>query len=198
MLALGGGVVGDMTGFAAACWLRGIGVVQVPTTLLAMVDASIGGKTGVNHPRGKNLIGAFHQPRLVVIDPLTLNTLPVREFRAGMSEVIKYGVIGDPELFSRMEHTEDLSDPSAMDQAMLHDILVRSDAPRGVSLDASGRYPPLALGPRRPGDRGRRGAKLTRLPGGSIPVRPTPGVAVAAGCSLELARATPPLRACAP
>ena len=126
MLALGGGVVGDMTGFAAACWLRGIGVVQVPTTLLAMVDASIGGKTGVNHPRGKNLIGAFHQPRLVVIDPLTLNTLPVREFRAGMSEVIKYGVIGDPELFSRMEHTEDLSDPSAMDPAMLHDILVRS------------------------------------------------------------------------
>ena len=126
MLALGGGVVGDMTGFAAACWLRGIGIVQVPTTLLSMVDASIGGKTGVNHPKGKNLIGAFHQPRLVVIDPLTLNTLPVREFRAGMAEVIKYGVIGDPDLFSRLEEASDLSDPAAMDPTLLHDILVLS------------------------------------------------------------------------
>ena len=126
MLALGGGVVGDMTGFAAACWLRGIGIVQVPTTLLSMVDASIGGKTGVNHPKGKNLIGAFHQPRLVVIDPLTLNTLPVREFRAGMAEVIKYGVIGDPDLFSRLEEASDLSDPAAIDATLLHDILVLS------------------------------------------------------------------------
>ena len=126
MLALGGGVVGDMTGFAAACWLRGIGIIQVPTTLLSMVDASIGGKTGVNHPKGKNLIGAFHQPRLVVIDPLTLNTLPVREFRAGMAEVIKYGVIGDPDLFSRLEEASDLSDPAAMDPTLLHDILVLS------------------------------------------------------------------------
>ena len=126
MLALGGGVVGDMTGFAAACWLRGIGIVQVPTTLLSMVDASIGGKTGVNHPKGKNLIGAFHQPRLVVIDPLTLNTLPVREFRAGMAEVIKYGGIGDPDLFSRLEEASDLSDPAAMDPTLLHDILVLS------------------------------------------------------------------------
>ena len=126
MLALGGGVVGDMTGFAAACWLRGIGIVQVPTTLLSMVDASIGGKTGVNHPKGKNLIGAFHQPRLVVIDPLTLNTLPVREFRAGMAEVIKYGVIGDPDLFRRLEEASDLSDPSAIDPKLLHDILVLS------------------------------------------------------------------------
>ena len=94
MLALGGGVVGDMTGFAAATWLRGIGVVQVPTTLLAMVDAAIGGKTGVNHP-AENLIGAFHQPKLVLIDPDTLATLPQREFRAGMAEVIKYGILGD-------------------------------------------------------------------------------------------------------
>ena len=103
MVALGGGVVGDMTGFAAATWLRGIQVVQVPTTLLAMVDASIGGKTGVNHPRGKNLIGAFHQPRLVLIDPSTLNTLPEREFRAGMAEVIKYGILGDTALFEELE-----------------------------------------------------------------------------------------------
>jgi len=103
IVALGGGVVGDMAGFAAATWLRGIALVQVPTTLLAMVDAAIGGKTGVNHPGGKNLIGAFHQPKLVLIDPTMLNTLPEREFRAGMAEVIKYGVIGDPELFTDLE-----------------------------------------------------------------------------------------------
>ena len=103
IVALGGGVVGDMAGFAAATWLRGIAVVQVPTTLLAMVDAAIGGKTGVNHAGGKNLIGAFHQPRLVLIDPTTLATLPEREFRAGMAEVIKYGVIGDADLFAQLE-----------------------------------------------------------------------------------------------
>jgi len=103
IVALGGGVIGDMAGFAAATWLRGINVVQVPTSLLAMVDAAIGGKTGVNHPQGKNLIGAFHQPRLVVIDPDVLATLPVREFRAAMAEVIKYGVIWDAGLFERLE-----------------------------------------------------------------------------------------------
>jgi 3-dehydroquinate synthase len=103
IVALGGGVVGDMAGFAAATWLRGIGVVQVPTTLLAMVDAAIGGKTGVNHPGGKNLIGAFHQPIMVLIDPTCLATLPEREFRAGMAEVIKYGVIGDAALFADLE-----------------------------------------------------------------------------------------------
>ena len=126
MVALGGGVVGDMTGFAASTWLRGIAVAQVPTTLLAMVDAAIGGKTGVNHPRGKNLIGAFHQPKLVLIDPEMLSTLPTREFRAGMAEVIKYGVIGDPNLFRMLERADTLSDPAAMPMQLLNDILVRS------------------------------------------------------------------------
>lgn len=139
MLALGGGVVGDMTGFAAACWLRGIRVIQVPTTLLAMVDASIGGKTGVNHPCGKNLIGAFHQPSLVMIDPLTLRTLPAREFRAGMAEVIKYGVIGDPELFERLEQAEDLSDPGRMTPELLQTILERSAQAKAAVVAADER-----------------------------------------------------------
>ncbi|MEM6445616.1 MAG: 3-dehydroquinate synthase [Cyanobacteria bacterium P01_D01_bin.123] len=103
IVALGGGGVGDMAGFAAATWLRGLSVVQVPTTLLAMVDAAIGGKTGVNHPGGKNLIGAFHQPRLVWIDPAVLATLPAREFRAAIAEVIKYGVIQAPDVFEFLD-----------------------------------------------------------------------------------------------
>ena len=102
-IALGGGVVGDITGFAAASYMRGIHFVQIPTTLLAQVDASIGGKTGINHPAGKNLIGAFHQPDAVVIDTATLNTLPDREFNAGMAEVVKYGAIMDPALFDWLE-----------------------------------------------------------------------------------------------
>ena len=114
IVALGGGVVGDMAGFAAATWLRGIAVVQVPTTLLAMVDAAIGGKTGVNHPGGKNLIGAFHQPKLVLIDPQVLATLPEREFRAGMAEVIKYAVIGDDELFADLEQAAALNPQGAL------------------------------------------------------------------------------------
>ncbi|NBO83303.1 MAG: 3-dehydroquinate synthase, partial [Betaproteobacteria bacterium] len=129
IVALGGGVVGDMAGFAAASWLRGIAVVQVPTTLLAMVDAAIGGKTGVNHPGGKNLIGAFHQPRLVLIDPACLATLPPREFRAGMAEVIKYGVIGDGELFAQLEQAgEQLASMEALPPALLQTILERSAA----------------------------------------------------------------------
>jgi len=102
ILALGGGVVGDLAGFVAATYLRGIRFIQVPTTLLAQIDSSVGGKTGVNHLLGKNLIGAFHQPALVIIDPATLDSLPPRELRAGLYEAIKYGVIGDPRLFQRI------------------------------------------------------------------------------------------------
>lgn len=103
VIALGGGVVGDIAGFAAACYMRGVAFVQVPTTLLAQVDSSVGGKTGVNHDKGKNLIGAFHQPQLVLIDTDTLNTLPERELEAGLAEVIKYGAICDAEFFAWLE-----------------------------------------------------------------------------------------------
>ncbi|HIK54571.1 MAG TPA: 3-dehydroquinate synthase [Synechococcales cyanobacterium M55_K2018_004] len=126
IVALGGGVIGDMAGFAAATWLRGINFVQVPTSLLAMVDASIGGKTGVNHPHGKNLIGAFHQPRLVVIDPQVLATLPAREFRAGMAEVIKYGVIWDAELFAALEAAQRLDQQRYVSADLMQMILTRS------------------------------------------------------------------------
>jgi 3-dehydroquinate synthase len=103
MVALGGGVIGDLAGFAAAIYARGIPFVQVPTTLVAQVDSSVGGKTGVNHRLGKNLIGAFHQPRLVLIDPNLLRSLPRREWIAGLAEVIKYGMITDEEFFSYLE-----------------------------------------------------------------------------------------------
>jgi len=103
IVALGGGVIGDLAGYAAASYLRGIDLVQIPTTLLAMVDSAVGGKTGVNLPKGKNLIGAFHQPSLVCIDTDTLTTLPPREFRAGLAEVVKYGVIADPRLWDTLE-----------------------------------------------------------------------------------------------
>jgi len=114
-------VVGDITGFAAACYQRGINYIQVPTTLLAQVDSSVGGKTAVNHPLGKNMIGAFHQPRCVISDTDTLVTLPDREYRAGFAEVIKYGLIRDPEFFLWIEeHLEDLlaRDPVAQTQAI--------------------------------------------------------------------------------
>ncbi len=103
ILALGGGVVGDMAGFAAAVYQRGVPFIQMPTTLLAMVDSSVGGKTGVNHPLGKNMIGAFHQPRAVIIDTDTLSTLPERELSAGLAEVIKYGLIRDVDFFNWLE-----------------------------------------------------------------------------------------------
>ncbi|MEN9225894.1 MAG: 3-dehydroquinate synthase [Thermostichus sp. HHBFW_bins_43] len=126
LIALGGGVIGDMAGFAAATWLRGIPFVQVPTSLLAMVDASIGGKTGVNHPQGKNLIGAFHQPRLVWIDPTVLKTLPRREFVSALAEVIKYGVIQAADVFEFLEDRPKLSRYDDFAPADLHHLLVRS------------------------------------------------------------------------
>ena len=117
VVALGGGVVGDMAGFAASCYQRGVPYVQVPTTLLAQVDSSVGGKTGVNHPGGKNLIGAFHQPSAVLADTSTLATLPVRELRAGLAEVIKYGLICDAPFFDWLEANMDAllaADPTAL------------------------------------------------------------------------------------
>ena len=126
VVALGGGVVGDMAGFAAASYQRGVSFVQVPTTLLSQVDSSVGGKTGVNHPGGKNLIGAFHQPILVLADTRTLASLPPRELRAGLAEVIKYGLICDAEFFAWLEtHMEELL---AGDSAALAHVVHRSCA----------------------------------------------------------------------
>ncbi|MDZ7645341.1 MAG: 3-dehydroquinate synthase [Woeseiaceae bacterium] len=121
VVALGGGVVGDIAGFAAACYMRGVPFIQVPTTLLAQVDSSVGGKTGVNHPRGKNLIGAFHQPRLVLIDTDTLATLPERELRAGLAEVIKHAAIADAGFFAWLEANMPAlrrREPQALQQAI--------------------------------------------------------------------------------
>ena len=121
IVALGGGVIGDLAGFAAACWMRGIAFVQMPTTLLAMVDSSVGGKTAVDLPQGKNLVGAFHQPRAVVVDTGTLATLPERELRAGLAEVIKYGALGDAAFFGWLEqHVDALlaRDPLLLAQAI--------------------------------------------------------------------------------
>lgn len=123
LVALGGGVIGDMTGFAAACYQRGIDFVQIPTTLLAQVDSSVGGKTGVNHPQGKNMIGAFHQPRAVVIDIATLRSLPMRELRAGLAEVVKYGLICDAAFFEWLESNADkliAGDSAALAYAIHH------------------------------------------------------------------------------
>jgi 3-dehydroquinate synthase len=123
IVALGGGVVGDLAGFVAAAYLRGIAFVQVPTTLLAQVDSSVGGKVGVNLPAGKNLVGAFYQPRLVLCDLSALATLPARQLRAGLAEVIKYGIIRDAALFARLE--KDLESLLALDPAALADIVAR-------------------------------------------------------------------------
>jgi len=130
VVALGGGVVGDMAGFAAACYQRGVPFVQVPTTLLAQVDSSVGGKTGVNHPGGKNLIGAFHQPSAVFADTNTLNTLPDRELRAGLAEVIKYGLIVDQAFFDWLEgHADRLlaRDPAALAHAIKRSCEIKAE-----------------------------------------------------------------------
>lgn len=123
IVALGGGVVGDLAGFAAATYLRGIPFVQVPTTLLAQVDSSVGGKTAIDHPRGKNLIGAFYQPRLVLVDTETLSTLPQREFNAGLAEVVKYGVAIDSVFFEYLEHNN--AGVLTMDRDCLTRIILR-------------------------------------------------------------------------
>ena len=123
VIALGGGITGDVAGFAAATYQRGVAVLQIPTTLLAQVDSSVGGKTGVNHPQGKNLIGAVHQPQAVLIDTATLATLPPREFAAGMAEVVKYGLINDPGFFAWLEANRDgirAHDPALLAEMIAH------------------------------------------------------------------------------
>jgi 3-dehydroquinate synthase len=129
LIALGGGVVGDMTGFVAATILRGVPFVQIPTTLLAMVDASVGGKTGVDHPAGKNLIGAFHQPLAVLCDVNTLRTLPARQFRSGLAECIKHQIIRDADAFAMLEqrlaHTLQLS-PHDLVELVAHNVAIKA------------------------------------------------------------------------
>lgn len=130
LIALGGGVVGDMAGFAAASYQRGISFIQIPTTLLAMVDSSVGGKTGVNHPLGKNMIGAFHQPSCVLIDTDTLRTLPDRELSAGMAEVIKYGLIRDPAFLQWLDENMQrllARDPEALTEAIFRSCQHKAD-----------------------------------------------------------------------
>jgi len=141
LIALGGGVVGDITGFAAACYQRGVHFIQVPTSLLAQVDSSVGGKTAVNHPQGKNMIGAFHQPQAVLVDTEVLRTLPAREFSAGMAEIVKYGLIEDAEFFTWLENnaTAILShEQEALQYAIQRsceikaDIVARDETEQGV------------------------------------------------------------------
>lgn len=167
VVALGGGVVGDLAGFSAACWMRGIDFVQMPTTLLAMVDSSVGGKTGVNLPAGKNLVGAFHQPRAVVADIDTLATLPDREYRAGLAEVIKGAAIGDEPFFAWLEaHADALAarDDDAVVEAIARKlrykagVVARDETEQGErallnlghtfghALETAGRYTTLLHG----------------------------------------------------
>ena len=143
IVAFGGGVIGDVAGFAAATWLRGLPCVQVPTTLLSQVDSAIGGKTGVNHAAGKNLIGAFHQPAAVITDSQTLATLPRREFRSGLYEVVKYGVIASRELFNRVLTT--LPAVFARDPASLEPIVTESSRIKAAVVESDERE----SGPRR-------------------------------------------------
>jgi 3-dehydroquinate synthase len=129
LIAVGGGVVGDVAGFAAASYLRGVALIQVPTTVVAQVDSAVGGKTGVNLPEGKNLVGAFYPPSLVLIDPEVLSTLPPREFRGGLAEVIKYGVIADASLFSFLEANMPrilARDPRALEHIIRRSIAIKA------------------------------------------------------------------------
>ena len=129
LVALGGGVIGDMTGFAAACYMRGVPFIQVPTTLLSQVDSSVGGKTGINHPLGKNMIGAFYQPCAVISDTATLDTLPEREYVAGIAEIIKYGAVCDVALFEWLEANMGrllARDPDAVAQAVIESCRIKS------------------------------------------------------------------------
>ncbi len=137
LIALGGGVIGDMTGYAAASYQRGVNFIQVPTTLLSQVDSSVGGKTGVNHPLGKNMIGAFHQPQCVIADTSTLDTLPDRELSAGLAEVIKYGLINDPEFFDWLE--QNMTALVARDPAALAFAIERSCADKAAVVAADER-----------------------------------------------------------
>ncbi len=149
LIAVGGGMVGDMTGFAAATYMRGIRYIQVPTTLLAQVDASVGGKTGVNHPLGKNMIGAFWQPQAVLIDPVTLATLPERELRAGVAEVIKYGLLGDAPFFAWLEEHIDAvlaKEPEALAQAIETSCACKARVVEADELESSGQRALLNLG----------------------------------------------------
>ena len=148
LIALGGGVIGDLTGFAAASYLRGVPFIQIPTTLLAQVDSSVGGKTGINHPLGKNMIGAFYQPQVVLADTDTLSTLPDRELSAGIAEIIKYGLISDLPLFEWLEANMELlltRDPQALTYAILRSCQNKADV---VAADEreSGRRALLNLG----------------------------------------------------
>lgn len=136
-VAVGGGVVGDITGFAAACYQRGVNFVQVPTTLLAQVDSSVGGKTAVNHPQGKNMIGAFYQPQAVLIDINTLQTLPAREFSAGLAEVVKYGLISDEPFYRWLQ--EHMSRLLAREEAALAEAIERSCATKAQVVAADER-----------------------------------------------------------
>jgi len=130
LVALGGGVVGDLTGFTAATFQRGVSFIQIPTTLLAQVDSSVGGKTAINHPAGKNMVGAFYQPRAVIIDSSTLNSLPPREYAAGLAEVVKYGVIADADFFAWLEVNVDAlgrRDPEVLKQVIARSCACKAD-----------------------------------------------------------------------
>ena len=137
VIALGGGVIGDMAGFAAACYQRGVNFIQVPTTLLSQVDSSVGGKTGINHPLGKNMVGAFYQPQAVLIDTVSLSTLPARELSAGLAEVIKYGLICDAPFLGWLE--QNMAALRALDQAALTVAIERSCAAKARVVGADER-----------------------------------------------------------